>query len=169
MIFIKSSEKIIWTFERSELSSLNSLKNEFKLSKKLENLSRAFNLKSKLHANLTSKKLSTPNKYLRDFWPFQVWFFLIRISLLCSQKDGVSPLDNQTGAISRKSHNRSYNHGVCSMNQSLFNQLNCSFPINNRYILFHLVCAFSWFCRTCLCVFIFFFFFLHSSSNDTFS
>ena len=75
------------------------------------------------------------------------------------QKDGVSPLDNQTGAISRKSHNRSYNHGVCSMNQSLFNQLNCSFPINNRYFFFHLVCAFSWFCRTCLCVFIYFFFF----------
>jgi hypothetical protein len=37
-----------------------------------------------------------------------------------SQKDAASALDSQTGAISRKSHNRSYNHGVCSINQSLF-------------------------------------------------
>lgn len=54
---------------------------------------------------------------------------LILTNDLILQKDAALSAESH-GAISRKSHNRSYNHGVCSINQhSFFNRLNYSFPI----------------------------------------
>lgn len=50
-----------------------------------------------------------------------------------SQKDA-NAVNENFGAISRKSHNRSYNHGVCSLNRLYHNQSIYSFPKNDQFL-----------------------------------